>query len=236
MSERLNRFGLSAIFIDAVDGRALSDADKSNYLDLERRSYLPHQLSAGALGCSLSHLSAWQALIASNHNYALILEDDAELTASTGAILESLTNGAHQFDIISLHHRKTRPQHKIADLHSGHILSVLRYNHIGATAYLISRDAATRLLKTALPITFEIDLYINRWWQHGVQNLFIYPPLAAEDGRPSTIGYTQTPPSWPNDTWVSQMHRRLNRLIDSLRKRIDFLRYLQNAQKTWRVR
>ena len=233
ISERLAKQTITPTFIDAVNGRTLSDAEKQQYLDPNRQNWLPRQLSAGALGCSLAHIKAWQALIASDADCALILEDDAVLSDEAAPILNKLTGRSHQFDIITLHHYKRRPRHKIEQLSSGHELSVVRYNQIGAIAYLISRQAAMRLIKEVLPISFELDVYMNRWWQHGVSNMLIYPPIAAEDGRESSIGYRQQEPEWPNDTPILKLKRRLNRALDSTKKRLGFWTYLNTRRKRW---
>ena len=233
ITERLAKQTITPTFIDAVNGRALSDTAKQQYLDPNRQHWLPRQLSAGALGCSLAHIKAWQTLIASDADCALILEDDAILSDEVAPILKKLTSRSHQFDIITLHHHKPRPRHKIEQLTSDHDLSVVRYNQIGAIAYLISRQAAIRLLKEALPISFELDVYMNRWWQHGVSNMLIYPPIAAEDGRESSIGYRQLEPVWPNDTPILKLKRRLNRALDSTKKRFGFWAYLSAMRKRW---
>ena len=233
MINRLQQHGLSSLFIDAIDGKALSDADRQRYTDPHRRKWLPRVLSAGAIGCSLSHFQAWERLLSSDKDYALILEDDAMLAEDASDIIKQLTTDMTDFDIISIHHRKNRPILPLKPLTPTREVALLRYNHIGGTAYLISRKAAKRLLDGALPITYELDIYINRWWQHGVSNVFINPPIAEEDGRASTIGYQTKEPYWQQDRLTSGLYRVYNRVVDSLKKRLRFRRYVQSILTRW---
>lgn len=233
ITKRLATHGLSPTFIDAVDGRIIQETERAQHLNPERRKFLARILSPGALGCSLSHQHAWQALLDSNADCALILEDDAILSNSAHSVLNHLATRATDFDIVTLHHYKHRPLHLIDKLPSDHELSVARYNQIGAIAYMVSRDAAARLLVSSAPITFEIDVYMNRWWEHGISNLLVYPPIAQEDGRASTIGYTDKQPVWADDSLLLRLYRRINRMKDSMQKRLRFSAYLRKIQNNW---
>ena len=231
MRARLAKHGLTPTFIDAVDGRALTEKERAQYLNPERSKWLGHHMSAGALGCSLAHIKAWQSLLDSGESCALILEDDAVLSDEAPSVLDALISKAENFDIVTLHQHKPRPRHVIDNLTSSHTLSVVRYNQIGAIAYVISRNAAERLLAAAHPITFEVDVFMNRWWQHGVSNMLVYPPIATEDGRDSSIGYSHTEPKWSHDSLFLNLQRRINRGLDSARKRLGFYSYTNRLKK-----
>lgn len=233
MQARLAKHGLTPTFIDAVDGRALCENERKQYLDPERSKWLGHHMSAGALGCCLAHMKAWQSLLDSGESCALILEDDAVLSDEARPVLDALVSKAENFDIVTLYQHKPRPRHVIDNLTSSHTLSVVRYNQIGAIAYVMSRNAAERLLAAARPITFEVDVFMNRWWQHGVCNMLVYPPIATEDGRDSSIGYSRPEPKWSHDTLFLNLQRRINRGLDSFKKRLRFKRYVQSILTRW---
>lgn len=245
MRERLNHLDLAhldlapldldCIFIDAVDGRAMSEAERAALLNPQRRHWLPREISPGALGCSLSHIASWRQFLASDAECALILEDDAEFLAGAGPVIAQLAKQADRFDIITLSVCKPKPCHHLADLPEAHYLAAVRYNQLGTAAYLISRHAAHKALARATPIIFEIDLYINRWWQHGISNLLVQPPIAREDGRDSTIGYKQQPPRWSDDNIWLRLRRRYLRIQDSLQKRMGFWAYLRANRRKWRA-
>ena len=75
--QRLAEHGLDVSFIDAVRGATLSEGEKSIFSTSGRQYWTDHILQDGAIGCSLSHFKAWQALLDSEQSCALVLEDDA---------------------------------------------------------------------------------------------------------------------------------------------------------------
>lgn len=76
-------------FISAIDGRKMSAADVNEKynckksLDVTGRGF-----SRGEVGCALSHQKAYRTLLGSDSDYALILEDDIELSVDTPEVLE----------------------------------------------------------------------------------------------------------------------------------------------------
>jgi GR25 family glycosyltransferase involved in LPS biosynthesis len=64
--------------VEAFDGQKIMHNSEL----LEEIVKLPssHGLSAGELGCSLSHLLAAEMILQSGHEYALVMEDDIHLT------------------------------------------------------------------------------------------------------------------------------------------------------------
>ncbi|MCH9664364.1 MAG: glycosyltransferase family 25 protein [Gammaproteobacteria bacterium] len=90
IKERLDGLGLKFELIDATDERqGLSDAELS-LLGLSSQSDYKPSLTPGALGCLISHLRCYQKLLSSSSEYALILEDDAELGQDFIRILDSI--------------------------------------------------------------------------------------------------------------------------------------------------
>ena len=77
ISENLDRIGLAATRIEAVDGLTLQDHP------------CVATLGAGALGCAISHVRAMEAFLETDAPAALILEDDVEVGASVPAIIQS---------------------------------------------------------------------------------------------------------------------------------------------------
>lgn len=217
MTRRLGTLGLEFNFIDGVVG-----ADLPPHVVNNRQYHVATPLSLGALGCALSHIMAWQAIAESPTPFGLILEDDAVLTDTVPQLLTQIAALDGKFDIVNLHFRGGRPLVNIAPLSPVHTLTSCRYNSIGAESYVLSKAAAKRLLTAVEPITYEVDLFLNRWWNHGVQILTVNPAAVHEDDSVSTIGYSSIPPAWPNDKPVHYLSRKINRLWDSLRKRLAY--------------
>jgi glycosyl transferase family 25 len=219
MTARLAKLGLSFDFIDGIDGRALTEAEFASYVSPQRQYHLKWPLSFGALGCALSHMKAWQAIIDSGTDMGLVFEDDAVPHDDLPQILERLEALKGKIDIVNLHFRGWKPLINIAPISPDHHLTSCRYNQLGMESCVISRKAAQRLLAQAQPIIYEVDIYLNRWWDHGLHVLNITPPVAHEDDSPSTIGYSAALPKWPDDRISHLLCRRLRRLMDSIDKR-----------------
>lgn len=81
MRSHLADLGLdSAVVIDAVRGSALTAVERARRAD-DARSFRRYGrvLTAGELGCALSHVRAYEQFLAGREDFALILEDDAVL-------------------------------------------------------------------------------------------------------------------------------------------------------------
>ena len=81
ISKTLENLGLKFIFIDAIYGKELSEDVIKITRDKSRGGILNRGFSAtpGEIGCTLSHLKAYQDILDKNIDWACILEDDAIL-------------------------------------------------------------------------------------------------------------------------------------------------------------
>ena len=219
ISERLGSLGLDFTFIDAIYGRNLASDEIGNVTTVSRQKYLPHPLSKGAIGAGLSHLAAWHKIAAGEASMALVLEDDAILDKGIEDILQRLSLLEDRIDIVNLHFRGGRPLTDITELSGSYRLSSCKYNSIGAESYVITRKAAAHLAKQYLPMIYEVDLFLNRWWEHGLHILTVTPPVVSEDDSPTTIGYPAKKGQWPDNNWWHHLQRRLNRIKTSVIKR-----------------
>lgn len=144
--------------INAIRGSALGNAERQAVYDEQSvRHYAGRSMTAGELGCALSHLSCYEAFLASEAVWALILEDDAELPDDLMALLDELTEQANSWglDAFSL-----GPVRKFV---FGRSRPVLGYQIIdpiriwNAHAYLINRSAAKAMLTHNTPVRFMAD-------------------------------------------------------------------------------
>jgi len=222
MTKRLDDMGLKFTFIDAVLGKTIPSAEQARLISAKRQDYLATPMSEGALGCLLSHRKAWQMLLDSKADMALVLEDDAMLSPDTPMILDRIKRLKGRFDIISLERRLSRPLVDIAQLSEAHRLTHTQFNNSGATGYVITKKAAQRLLDLSIPAIYEVDTLMNRWWEHGMPFLIVQPALVQEDDLDSTIGYPSEKPTWPGDRLSHEIKRRFNRFLDSMTKRRSF--------------
>ncbi|MGC6412675.1 MAG: glycosyltransferase family 25 protein [Candidatus Puniceispirillaceae bacterium] len=228
MAERLGALGLRPHFIDAVRGAEIEANEKARLVSPRRRYHAAGPFQDNALGCALSHHKAWQALIDSGADYGLVFEDDALgliEKAEMAEILARLIEKADRLDFVFLAtRRQNRPRHKLAPLTRKTHLSLLEYHDFGSEAYFLTRKAAMKMLAHPEKQMFEIDCLMHHWWRHDCAILHLDPPAFEEDGRTTTIGYSQKH-SWPDDQIITKLLRRWNRARDSLTKRRQFPRY-----------
>lgn len=224
MSARLKQMDFT--FIDAVHGASLPDDVANSHIDPTRQHHVATPLSRGALGGALSHMQAWQQIADGTAPMGLVLEDDADLHDDMGKVLARLEKLDGKIDIVNLHFRGGRALIDIAQLSPEHRLTSCRYNSIGAESYVLSKNAAKHLLAMATPITYEVDLFLNRWWQHGLHVMTIDPPVVHEDASPTTIGYPAEVPQWPGDGFLHKIRRRFSRMMDSMTKRRMYVSYV----------
>ncbi|MEY0674362.1 glycosyltransferase family 25 protein [Providencia rettgeri] len=152
MQDQLNNSNLNYQFIEAVDGRTLSN-DEINSITL---NFHDSYLTRGEVGCALSHLKAYKKIVDENIDMALILEDDAVLPSNLSSI-------AHEIESID---KKNNPNiYLLSDVfsyikNSPLTKNIYRINDATkAHGYIINKLAAKRLLDKLYPIRYEADMW-----------------------------------------------------------------------------
>jgi glycosyl transferase family 25 len=142
----------------------------------------------GEIGCYFSHLKAIRAFLASGREFGIILEDDVLPQRQLSAVLEELLDFSNEWDIVSLFHFhrggpvvvRQAKEFSLA-VHVAHISS--------AAAYLLSRNAAERLIKHLEVMRACIDHSLYESWKHGLRLRSVMPMSIqlAEQAHESTI-------------------------------------------------
>lgn len=155
-SAQAARAGLRFERLPAVDGRAIDPAERARMLS-PRFEFQP--LNPGEIGIFMSQRSAWQRLVDSGEKMAAVFEDDVVLCAQAGRLLDRLAEGGWQADIVKLEttHRRVVLGPPCGQLDDGHRLQPLCSWHGGAAGYVITRDAAARLLAATWPLADPVD-------------------------------------------------------------------------------
>ena len=178
-------------WVKAVDARGWSQDERASHCDERALFYnLSYDPIPGSIGCYLSHLRAFQHLIDSPHQAAIILEDDAEITPEFAAHLPALEEAANNIDVIFLCDRRPkRPSLTLGTTSSGLSLCFKKYANIGANGYVIHRTAAAKILADYHKFGLEIDTLLNRWWVTGLTVATTSPELVTHVDMGSHIGY-----------------------------------------------
>lgn len=215
MHRQIEAAQLSAEFIKAVEGAK----PPARFWPLLPPAGL---LTAAEIGCYCSHLDIYHRIIDSNIEYALILEDDLEISGNFGAHLDDFQIYEMTWDIVKLSGNVKGRFKPIAPIGSG--LELVCYDRIplGAGAYLISNAGARKFVMwiNAHGIRSPIDRDLRLSWSTKMTVYGLYPPPIRQDALPSTIDSQQ-----PRQSKRSLLKRLRQRgpayLVDGLRSALS---------------
>ena len=186
---RLHELGLRWERLAAVDGRRLEPHHEA-MIDRAEQTARGLQISPGAMGCWLSHRQAQSVVADQSDPMALIMEDDISISDDLPDVLGRIEEGeAGRFDVIRLHRYKRRRRFLPVRRIGGGAIGFVRPTDSGSQAYVITREAARRLI-TSIPRMVQLaDHALYEHWTHGLVVCSIDPPLVYhhDQGR-SSIG------------------------------------------------
>lgn len=152
-------------------------------------------LSAGQIGCSLSHVAAYRHMVEHRISKAIVVEDDANLPAEFFEICREVLHVLRDGEIISLH-SPTMQRRELSRLNSnsigGHALvTPLEVRALRSTlCYAIDVNAARRMAEINNPVKFVADDFVSFYNQGCVKFVrLLSPSVALVEPFPSTIGY-----------------------------------------------
>ncbi len=220
---QLARAGLEATFVDAVDGRSLTpDEIRSVYDSFGRLRRAGKPLTAGELGCYLSHWTIYCRMLAERIPMALVLEDDFIATSRMRSVLDALADQGDLpgFDIVKLGiaEASRRRKHIRLSRLTPEACLVRHYNVCNSTvAYVITLEGAHRFVRHGLPIRYPIDVALNRSWWHGLNILGVRPwPVQHDMLADSSIGHERFETAAERE---HRLERRLRKTYNSVAKR-----------------
>ncbi len=125
-----------------------------------------HQLSKGAIGCSLSHINIYKQLHSeSSIRYYIIFEDDTLPTKSLTEVSDALNNTPDDWDILLLggiYHRNNVVNNVVCKVHQFMCLH----------AYIINKKCVDYLLKNAITMSKQIDWWLSELAVNGKLNIY----------------------------------------------------------------
>ena len=166
----------------AVDARTLTDEDRRLVDHEARRSLGLYPIPDGSLANTLSQRAAMQDLIDNGPEMMAVFEDDASFDSMLPAVLSALEENGDLFDIVVLQRRNPqRPFVPSISLPTGHTLGRVRFADYGSNGYVITREAARRFLERTPRMVREIDQALSRFWDNGLNVLYVHPPVVSHD-------------------------------------------------------
>lgn len=188
ITAQLQRLGMPFHRMAAVDARLLT-AEQRALLDepayRRKHGMLPVW---GELGCYLSHVQVMRNFVASDAEFALVLEDDALLHNSLPAVMRGLARHRERWDMCKLSAVHSGTPQAFLQLSEGHRLAVMLSRCTGSSAYAINRKAAQVYLLQLLPMSLPYDHVFDQGWRLGLKVRLVTPtPCGHDEQIASTI-------------------------------------------------
>jgi glycosyl transferase family 25 len=171
ITAELKKTGLDYEIITAVDGRELDLRDPTivdpslPYID-PSLPIVDIGLAAGTAGAALSHIRAYTKIIADGLDEALVLEDDVILPADIGSLADAVADQLAGAEVALLSVDSPEPckmsLEGYVSLPSSRLLALPIDIHQprSAGAYIITREACERMIKSLVPVRVQADT----WW------------------------------------------------------------------------
>lgn len=182
----LNNYPLfNIIFFDAIDTR---DEKWKNYKHIinERSSEMlsynicrgfrnfHHELTAGAVGCFLSHVSLCQYIVNNQLKYNLVLEDDSKpLIPDFKDFLKMIFKDVPEdADIVLFHY--IIPYSRGKKMLNKNIFSLQRnqFQFWCTDTYLLTLNGAKKILKNFNKIEIQYDSFLSKLYRQGKINIY----------------------------------------------------------------
>ncbi len=194
MQERLDNLEMEGHFIEAVNGREMSDEQiEAVYDSAKRKRYFGRDMTKGEVGCLLSHRKIYEKMVSENIDSAIILEDDVIFEEDFKKALSGIINSPMKWEVIrflgskKIYKRGCRKITKVGD--SRYQFARLPTAPGGAHGYLLTLKSAKIMIDHMQFNWLPIDTLQGRIWETGLETLVLYPaPLYPDPLEESTIG------------------------------------------------
>ena len=129
-----------------------------------KKYFVPRELTRGEVACYLSHIKCWKTLLNSDEHWAVIFEDDIQLSERSKNFILSESWIPPSIHIAQLHtffelwHCRTFP--KYLPLEDGSFLHNVIEPSYGSCCYLIDRKAAKTALDLSQQLAAPLDEFL----------------------------------------------------------------------------
>ena len=159
----------SARIADAVAGRQVLDSNgiALHPGDLHNPRY-PFPLTAGEVGCFLSHRQCWQQIVSEGLEYALIAEDDLALDPTIWPETLDLIHSHASAETFIRIPAKQREKPAVMVAECDHAALFLpRIIGLQTVCQVVGRHAAQRLLDASTALDRPVDTFVQMHWITG---------------------------------------------------------------------
>lgn len=184
IAARLSALGLSFRFFPATSKADMQPADRHFYNAKRRRITMGKDLYDGEIACMHSHKRIYEAILAENLPYALVLEDDCVLCDDFPQILTALLACKENWHLVRFfgdakHERRT--YRKLHRLFGSFWLARSNTMPGEAHCYLLDQTAALNLTRSLRHASAPIDILMGQPWKTGLGVLTVTGKVAWQD-------------------------------------------------------
>lgn len=187
---QLNAQAIPFTRIPAYDGRKLDPETLDIYDGKAAVGYMGRPLRGGEIGCYFSHVRCVEAFLASDADYALVLEDDMKLEHDLmpllRAMLGQLEADATGWDLINIGGRRLKYTSPLARFGTVELVHA-HYFPMTTTGLVWSRPGAERFLAAQGRIFAPIDNWLRDWQSREDRGLSTLPVLVSTTDAASDI-------------------------------------------------
>jgi glycosyl transferase, family 25 len=214
MKNQVAALGLDFEFIEAVDGRRLSESEMREKCDMDQVKAWPDLLTPAMIGCSLSHHRVYQEIVSRKIPFALVLEDDTLLSKNILRIVTKIGNDLttdkldRRVPILLYYQSKEKVEfsrnalYHLDDEHNLYYPLDL-WRPITTAAYIITLECAQKLVELVYPVKYSPDSWAVFYREQAIAGIMCVLPLPVQSGFfKSDIGY--------------ELHKPLNKVIKYL--------------------
>ena len=221
--------------IEAVNGWKLSSEEISKvYDESANRNRARHPLVKPQIGLHLSHIKVWDRIGSEDAPGGFIFEDDFLANSSLPHVLNLLSSDEGDWDMVKLFSPKPasfaisrRP------LSARHDIVVPYRVPITNLAYGLTKDAATRLVATAIPFFRPCDEHHKFYWERNLRISLVCPPpvgIGDEHAQTGTVSASRRSSNqYRGWEWIRQIGRNF-----SYQLHYQTLLHYNRAKERWR--
>ena len=187
MQRKLARIGLHAERVSAVDGITL-EFPITDFNEVAFRFRHGRWRNPAEVGCYLSHIECARRFLASNNEFALVLEDDLEFPEDFAELLGAALRQNQKWDILRLSTVSNGRKFRFSKLTENRSLAIAVTREKGSGAYIINRRAAHWFVEKLIPMQLPFDLAFDLEFFAGLKSAFVVPiPVDQQLHLPSQI-------------------------------------------------
>lgn len=229
-TRQMKDLGVPFNFIEAIEGVDLSDQEIRNNRDfgIYRSGFHSSYLRKEEIGCVLSHLKIFRKMVNEKIELACILEDDNDYLKEFKDLLTDGNLNTADWDILYLGHHSActaseaqsfnKKRLITSDFKIGEAIEV----PYGSYAYIISVEAAKKILNLAFPLRMPFDSYIGNAPAIGLRTSLVSPPCVLNKSV-----FISTIYSYNNIVYSERFWKVTDMLIRKIYLWLPFLRIIR---------